>query len=262
MKGDRPLPYVYQLIHKSTGRFYIGHRRKNVQLGLKSENDLWIKYFSSSKQVELANRDDFEATVVAEFFDPESAIRFEQTLINAAWGNPLLINRSKVNGERYDKLVLCATGVIPGSETRAKMSKAHKGRPRTEEWRRNLSKAITGKKIIRSEESKLRYKESRSKYIVTEETKKKLSESQQKRFKSPEQRESNRRASIIGYKNRKIKPLHVTYPDGREMTFKHLLDFLPSVSVQKHCVYRHAKSHSGRRVEKGPLEGYIFRWAA
>lgn len=86
------LPYVYKLIHRETGQFYFGYRSKNVYLGLRSIDDLGIKYFTSSKTIKKSFGE-FEYSVLAELYTAEYAYDLEQELIREHWGNPLLLNR-------------------------------------------------------------------------------------------------------------------------------------------------------------------------
>jgi len=86
------LPYVYKLIHKETEQYYFGYRSKNVSLGIKSEDDLGIKYFTSSRIIRKCFIE-YNYEVIAEFFNKDDAYDFEQDLIREHWGNPLLINK-------------------------------------------------------------------------------------------------------------------------------------------------------------------------
>jgi len=40
--------YVYQITNKITGEIYYGYRYRNQTLEIEPENDLWVKYFTSS----------------------------------------------------------------------------------------------------------------------------------------------------------------------------------------------------------------------
>ena len=86
------LPYVYKLVHKITGKFYFGYRSKNVSIGLRSEDDLGIKYFTSSKYIRN-NFSEYDYEIIAEFFTVDDAYAHEQSLIREHWGNPLLVNK-------------------------------------------------------------------------------------------------------------------------------------------------------------------------
>jgi hypothetical protein len=86
------LPYVYRLVHKESGAFYFGYRSKNVTLSLRSEDDLGVKYFTSSRIIRKSFSE-YTYEVIAEFFDKNLAYDFEQELIRENWGNPLLLNK-------------------------------------------------------------------------------------------------------------------------------------------------------------------------
>jgi hypothetical protein len=262
MLGSRPLPYVYRLVHKPTGRFYFGHRRKNVQLGIKSENDLWVIYFSSCKQVRGSNLQEYEPTILAEFFEPVDSLIFEQELIKKHWGDPLLINRARIYGEKYDKWIQSAKGCKHSEETKKKMSIARTGMKRSEEYCRKRSIMMKGKAQVRSEEAKLRYRECRANTPWTKKALENLSIAQNKRFKRDDQRESNRRASMIGWStgSHKVMTLKVCYPDGQVRLFSKAKEFVDLVRLNKKTIYRHATKHSGRKVQSGPLKDFIFSW--
>ena len=86
----RILPYVYKLEHKETSEFYIGVRWANKY---PAEMDLGIRYWTSSKQVKPRFAE-FNYFVLAEFFDLEDAIDFEQKTIAENWNNPHLLNKA------------------------------------------------------------------------------------------------------------------------------------------------------------------------
>jgi hypothetical protein len=115
--------YVYQLKFKPTGCLYIGARKCNED----PVNDLWVKYFSSSKVVKnlIKNHgaDSFEFKVVKVFNDFNEALDFEHfclKLCNAA-KNPLFLNQV-VPGESFRSNIR-----LP--ETNEKIRKTLKGRP-------------------------------------------------------------------------------------------------------------------------------------
>jgi len=112
------LPYVYQLTHTETNEFYIGVRWGNK---VPASDDLGKKYFSSS--VETKPRfSEFIPLIIAEFFDKEDAIEFEQQLITEHWGNPLLLNKAI----QVSKTFRCSGH---SEETKQKMSNSKKGKP-------------------------------------------------------------------------------------------------------------------------------------
>jgi hypothetical protein len=82
-------PYVYQCVHKDTGKFYFGYREKNKY----PSNIDFPKYKSSSKIVN-PNFEQYDWYIVAEFFKGDDAYDFEQLLINFFWNDPLLLNEN------------------------------------------------------------------------------------------------------------------------------------------------------------------------
>ena len=83
-------PYVYRLDNLQTKEFYIGSRVANK---VPSKQDLGYEYFTSSKIV-TPRFNEFQVTIIAEFFDGDDAYNHEQYLIYCDWGNPLLLNKN------------------------------------------------------------------------------------------------------------------------------------------------------------------------
>lgn len=86
------LPYVYKLINKITGEFYFGYRSKNVRLNLKSNDDIGVKYFTSSKYIKN-NFENFHIEILAEFFSANDAYDYEQHLISQYFADINCLNR-------------------------------------------------------------------------------------------------------------------------------------------------------------------------
>lgn len=88
--------YVYRLFCKPTGQFYYGLRYANIKKYRMPEDDLWIYYFASSDSVdglvEKYGKSSFEYKVIFQSTDIEQTYLFEQTIIKAYWGNPMLLN--------------------------------------------------------------------------------------------------------------------------------------------------------------------------
>ena len=141
------LPYVYKLTHKETSEFYIGVRWGNTY---PAELDLGKRYWTSSKIVK-PKFDEFNIQIVAEFFNSEDAIDYEQTLIESHWGDPLLLNKAI----QVSKTFRC-TG--HSDATKQKMSASKKGKPPNNK----------GKKL--SEETKKKISEKSSLYRHSEES--------------------------------------------------------------------------------------------
>lgn len=129
-------PYVYRLDHPVTGEFYIGYRSANKK---PAHLDLPV-YRTSSDEVK-ERFDEFNWTIIAEFFDADSAYDFEQLLIFEEWKDPLQLNKSCY----YGKQRLKNTGHSP--ETRAKMSAARQGFKFSAESKAKISASHKGKKM-------------------------------------------------------------------------------------------------------------------
>lgn len=82
-------PYVYIVTSRISGKFYIGMRSANKVV---AEQDLGIKYFTSSKYVRN-NFHEFDTKIIAYFADQLSAFQFENELIKEHWDDPLLLNK-------------------------------------------------------------------------------------------------------------------------------------------------------------------------
>ena len=143
-------PYVYICIHKITREFYIGYREKNK---IPSDKD-FPKYKTSSANIKN-NFDEYEWTIIAEFFQGDDAYDFEQYTIFQNWNNPLLLNKNCQYGKSRFK-----SPKSMSAETKEKISKAHTGNPKSpahkvalklakqtisDETRSRISKAHVGK---------------------------------------------------------------------------------------------------------------------
>ena len=145
------LPYVYKAVNKESNEFYIGVRWGNK---VPSNQDLGIKYFTSSKRVKPIS-EEFDYFVLAEFFNKDDAIQYEQDLIEENWTDPLLLNKA-IQVSKHFK----CEGHTP--ETCEKISNAHKGR---EHWNK-------GKKLSKEHRQKLSI--AAAKQTHSEETKEKI----------------------------------------------------------------------------------------
>lgn len=83
--SDIIVAYTYLLIHKITHERYYGVRYQGICESRTPEDDLWIKYFSSSKEVEnlieLHGADSFKYEVRRTFTTVESAIDWEHNVL-------------------------------------------------------------------------------------------------------------------------------------------------------------------------------------
>jgi hypothetical protein len=178
------LPYIYILNHKTTGQFYIGYRFKNK---VRAEFDLGIKYFSSSKMVK-SRFDEFDFTILAEFFSAKDAYSQEQALIEENFKNPLILNKHyHKNGCNH-----FAQKYPHTEETKLKIGNASRNRLITDEWRNNQRLSHLGKKA--SEETKKKMSVTRKGKIKSAEHLMKIAKANRGRKKTPEAIENNRLA--------------------------------------------------------------------
>lgn len=80
--------YTYSIKNVQTGKFYIGSRTAKCMLNRKPEDDLGVKYFSSSKDKELRQaikEGCVEYHVLQEYDDAKVCWRAEQKLIALYW---------------------------------------------------------------------------------------------------------------------------------------------------------------------------------
>jgi hypothetical protein len=95
------MAYIYRIENTITNEFYIGSRIKDAI----PHEDLWIKYFTSSKLVakliEQHGKDSFTTEIVEIYDDKNQCYIAEQHLIKANIKNPLCLNKQyRIGGER------------------------------------------------------------------------------------------------------------------------------------------------------------------
>ena len=86
-------PYVYKGVNKITKEFYIGVRYAHSKHKRNPIDDLGVVYYTSSKVVKPIF-DQFEWSIVAQFFTREDALQFEEQMIAESWKDPLLLNKN------------------------------------------------------------------------------------------------------------------------------------------------------------------------
>lgn len=184
-------PYVYCLTHKETGQFYIGYREINK---VPSNQDLGLKYFTSSRKIRELGFDNFEFKILAEFFDGNSAYEHENRLIEQNIKNPLCLNRSftKEGSRKFS-----SAGKPLSPEIKAKISAGNKGKHVSDETRAKLAARIV------SEETKAKI--SLAKQNMSDETKSKMSASAKVKIFT----EEHRRNISLGGLGRKNSPEHI-----------------------------------------------------
>lgn len=167
--NQKNYPYVYRLDNPITNEFYIGYRKANK---VPAEHDLGTDYFTSAPAIK-ERFNEFQTTILAEFFDPNDAYDHEQYLIYCDLGNPKMINKSCYYGkQRFNNSI----GKSHSTEIKAKISASLKGKPSSKK----------GNKI--SETHKAKISASLKGKHHSEEHKAKLSASQKGNPKSAETR--------------------------------------------------------------------------
>ena len=118
-KSTRVLPYVYMCKEKNGPNFYIGYRFANY---VPSTEDFGTHYFTSNEYVRN-NFDQFEHTIIAEFFDKKDAYAFESALIKELRSDDLINtqkNKKTVGTNYRPKVKLDLTTkkcALPGCDT-------------------------------------------------------------------------------------------------------------------------------------------------
>ena len=138
--------YVYTITNKLTGEFYHGYRYRNQTLGIIPKDDLWITYFTSSNRIKndikKYGKTSFTATIIYENSDSVKCWQQEQIAIRQDWGNPLLLN-GKYHDPESSVEIFRRVNILT-EESRQKMSAAGKGRPKSENHKKNIAIANTG----------------------------------------------------------------------------------------------------------------------
>ena len=140
------LSYTYLITNKITNQYYYGSRGHNIKLKRMPEDDLWVKYFTSSKKIkELireCGKDSFEATIIMTDPDYNVCYVFEQEIISKHLNDTLCLNQYCRLTDKFS-----TSGVLLSDETKAKMSVAKKGKsigPKSAETREKMSAAKKG----------------------------------------------------------------------------------------------------------------------
>ena len=76
------LPYVYLVTNKITDEFYYGSRYKNVEASRSPEEDFWIHYYTSSKEIKKQliqyGKESFDIKFICRYGDYECCYWYEQ----------------------------------------------------------------------------------------------------------------------------------------------------------------------------------------
>lgn len=191
------VPYTYLLTHRPSGKRYYGVRYAKGC----DPSDLWVTYFSSSKEVKKLNPKDFDIEIRRTFSTREEALSWEQRVLwkMKVWNRPDWFNKTAPRNfgffgthteESKRKISEAGRGRVFSKETREKMSRKAKARggfsikaiERAAEV--NRSRVRSPEELVRRKhtpETKARIGKMQVGRKHSEETKRKMAESQQRR---------------------------------------------------------------------------------
>jgi hypothetical protein len=101
--------YVYKITCIKTGEYFIGSRGTNINDGVKPENDLWVRYFSSSRafkrMISEYGKDGFTTEVLSKHKDETLAHASAEKVIRAHIDNKRCLNRKfqREDGLTYEE---------------------------------------------------------------------------------------------------------------------------------------------------------------
>lgn len=125
------LAYTYFVCNKNTNQFYYGSRYHNIKLNRHPEEDFWIHYFTSSKNIkkliEEFGKESFEFKIILKDSNYMNCYWYEQDLIKNNISNNLCINRHYIDSATSSK-VFSTAGVPCSDETKLKISIANTGK--------------------------------------------------------------------------------------------------------------------------------------
>lgn len=189
---------MYLVTNLVTGKSYVGKTGQKVI-------DRWTRHKGDARKDEIRTyfhralrkygADSFDFRVLAEFGTEGQATNAERLWI---------ITLNTHHKDHGYNLTLGGEGCIPNEETRAKMSKAQKGRPRSEETKRKMSEIMQGRGVGRKISEETRKKKSEASSGTnnpffgkthSDETKKKISEAKKGTVTNDEHRQ---KLSIAG----------------------------------------------------------------
>lgn len=151
--------YVYSIKVLATEQFYLGSRGRNITLGREPEEDLWVKYETSSKKIKAMiaelGKSSFEASIIARFDKHEDAYWHEQDLIKSQIKNPLCLNKHYVERVTGKRVFVGLAGVPKSIEHRQKISESNKGKHNDPDVRRRIGEAQRGKIFTEEHRQKL-----------------------------------------------------------------------------------------------------------
>lgn len=134
--------YVYLIKHIPSSFYYIRFRCKNITLKRNPEDDLWIKYFSSSKKIkeliQKYGKNTFEYSILYRNKDSKACFMYEQDLIRHHMSNRYCLNQ-------YYKGSFTTTGLKHSEETKNKIREKAKCRVMSDEVRNKIKNTLSGR---------------------------------------------------------------------------------------------------------------------
>jgi hypothetical protein len=180
--------YVYRIDHILSNKFYIGSR--SIRDTKAPKDDLWIKYFTSSKIVkDLVNfngKESFSTSIISIHNTYLESWTEEQTIISKNIGDINCLNQFFYDIEKRKK-IFSNFGNKHTEEQKKRWSEKRKGIPKTDEQKVKLSEStkgrpshLRGKKLSPEHRAKIS-EAGKNRESVSDETRKKLSESHRTR---------------------------------------------------------------------------------
>jgi len=140
------LSYVYSIRNKITGQFYFGSRCRNIFFKRIPENDFWVYYFTSSREVkdliEKFGKDSFETTILHRDESYDNCYWIEQNLIKGNIENSKLLNRHYIDPSDGNRK-FSTKDKLQTKETKEKISLSHRMRDPEKEYIRIEKQKIT-----------------------------------------------------------------------------------------------------------------------
>lgn len=138
------IPYTYFIKHIPTGLKYYGSKTANNKHDIANPSNFWVSYFTSSKKVKLLiekyGKDSFEIQIRKTFKTAEETLNWEDKVLRKL---KVLKRQDWINGT-----IGCKELRAKGPRTlvhNEKISKSHKGKPKSEEHKRKISISKTGR---------------------------------------------------------------------------------------------------------------------
>lgn len=149
--------YVYKITNKITEEFYFGYRYRNKTLNRLPENDIWVKYFTSSTTIRqcISNYgvDNFNAEILFKHDNPQVCWDYEQLMIKEHWGNNLLLNFKYCDPDTSISFI--KTGRKLSRKTKKLLRAASKGKHKSEAHKQKIREANTGNIGSKQKRSKI-----------------------------------------------------------------------------------------------------------